>query len=724
MQEVDVEKTKLETTAEFNPWDVSDASEFLRYCCPECDQKCAQLGDFSKHAIESHPKAQALFESMESKDIKEEEPEEVVVKSDHVIDDLNDIDWAPEAELRSDSEDMDFNDDDLEAFRPKSSKRCRHRSEDPNLNITYVQDQACFRCESCNISKFKTKSEVAKHLLYEQPHNLSQSSFEMCQWCIEVFKGNDSLNSHIREKHPTSDKPLVPYKCHLCQYVLKDMKRLRFHHEKKHIDSHECYPYFCAPCWKGFLFHEDLLAHNTTEHSEQPGESHQCSECSMVFHDMRVFSVHQTVHGLKTEAYVCHLCPEVCASELSLANHYILDHKGKVPSVLKCNFCDFTSSSISIITGHSIKDHDKPSLCYSCNQCDERFERSVEMNKHRKNAHVKSKKLLRKSRKSQDLKPAKDQDFKSSAGKTYICEICGFSTHKVEYLWTHNRYEHDLEKHLKCPHCERTFPTKFLFENHIDRFHREIGETKYVCDICGERFHYQTSVKAHQREKCLFKKPVRLDPLGEMNCPSCHQQVIVRGLYRHFKEDHANEDLPKNMNLDLVCKVCDDIFATDLELQNHLVKNHMPSLPTQMCESCNTPMAKGHNCFAFKKKNESMRFQCAMCNYSIGQKDRLQEHVKEVHEHDLPHKCDECDKRFASTRKLKQHFRYIHMKIPCDICNKMQVNAQIYRLHKFNVHKVKDGAKFCLYCPKSVFFTQSKLDLHMRKYHKNLLDKL
>ena len=45
-----------------NPWDVSDASVFLNYCCPQCDHKSRSLESFADHAVQIHPKArQSLF---------------------------------------------------------------------------------------------------------------------------------------------------------------------------------------------------------------------------------------------------------------------------------------------------------------------------------------------------------------------------------------------------------------------------------------------------------------------------------------------------------------------------------------------------------------------------------------------------------------------------------------------------------------------------------------
>ena len=44
-----------------NPWDVSNPSVFLNYCCPECDFKSGELFGFSEHAVMNHVLSNTLF---------------------------------------------------------------------------------------------------------------------------------------------------------------------------------------------------------------------------------------------------------------------------------------------------------------------------------------------------------------------------------------------------------------------------------------------------------------------------------------------------------------------------------------------------------------------------------------------------------------------------------------------------------------------------------------
>ena len=57
---------KMDLTEEIipseNPWSVPNVSEFLKYCCPECEYSDQNLDDFSEHAIENHLLSVTLFD--------------------------------------------------------------------------------------------------------------------------------------------------------------------------------------------------------------------------------------------------------------------------------------------------------------------------------------------------------------------------------------------------------------------------------------------------------------------------------------------------------------------------------------------------------------------------------------------------------------------------------------------------------------------------------------
>ena len=46
-----------------NPWNVEDATMFLKYCCPECDYQITQLNIFEVHATTQHELSSIFFEN-------------------------------------------------------------------------------------------------------------------------------------------------------------------------------------------------------------------------------------------------------------------------------------------------------------------------------------------------------------------------------------------------------------------------------------------------------------------------------------------------------------------------------------------------------------------------------------------------------------------------------------------------------------------------------------
>ena len=69
--EPEAEENNSESTFSVNPWDVSNPSVFLSYCCPECDFKSSDLLGFSQHAVINHVLSNILFGEKELEDLDE-----------------------------------------------------------------------------------------------------------------------------------------------------------------------------------------------------------------------------------------------------------------------------------------------------------------------------------------------------------------------------------------------------------------------------------------------------------------------------------------------------------------------------------------------------------------------------------------------------------------------------------------------------------------------------
>ena len=59
-------------------------------------------------------------------------------------------------------------------------------------------------------------------------------------------------------------------------------------------------------------------------------------------------------------------------------------------------------------------------------------------------------------------------------------------------------------------------------------------------------------------------------------------------------------------------------------------------------------------------KDENKPYNCNKCDKRYGREDKLQHHIKTVHEGIKPFKCNECDSAFKSQTGLKYHVAEVH----------------------------------------------------------------
>ena len=102
----------LEVETSFsNPWNVSDASVFLKYCCPECDYQFVQLEIFVIHATKYHDLSRILFEetkiNIDSKNVKEEPFSELLENSEVIEEASEHFDDFIEDDSHIDGHDFD-----------------------------------------------------------------------------------------------------------------------------------------------------------------------------------------------------------------------------------------------------------------------------------------------------------------------------------------------------------------------------------------------------------------------------------------------------------------------------------------------------------------------------------------------------------------------------------------------------------------------------------------
>ncbi|XP_035824956.1 uncharacterized protein LOC101859211 isoform X5 [Aplysia californica] len=76
----------------------------------------------------------------------------------------------------------------------------------------------------------------------------------------------------------------------------------------------------------------------------------------------------------------------------------------------------------------------------------------------------------------------------SQLGTVYICQLCSTTFSSQD---EHSAHMTQMHQYVPCPHCDTWCPSSSAIKGHIHREH----QPKFVCDLCGKRFHCKINYK-------------------------------------------------------------------------------------------------------------------------------------------------------------------------------------------------------------------------------------
>ena len=205
-----IDPIKVETITEINPWMVDNASDFLNYCCPECDFKDKNLHLFSDHALENHKKASVLFDEV-SIDIKENQIEE--------------------------NEYVDYKSDSKNIFKGDQSDISEDISETNNHNASELHENYDLKSEPSDFIETSVTNSVSndgeKYLDKDQP---IFSKCSLCDFQIEYSLRNKKMQNHLMNVHGDSNGRSI-FKCQKCGKELTELRGMKKHMKANCLDK-------------------------------------------------------------------------------------------------------------------------------------------------------------------------------------------------------------------------------------------------------------------------------------------------------------------------------------------------------------------------------------------------------------------------------------------------------------------------------------------------------
>ena len=415
----------------------------------------------------------------------------------------------------------------------------------------------------------------------------------------------------------------VKYCCPVCAKEFVEKSSIRKHLEKIHddskqelyckvLDEHEVPK--CKTCGEVCNNHFDLLTHS---------QKHKSTVCpNTVWHirhksalsiaklqaaTKRNFSEEEQAayqklidEGKDQELY-CTLFGNIFA---------IVPHSKRETRHWICKQCDGESffGKCQDFEAH-FNSHSNPTVCFTCELC-----LFTEPTLQRFQAHLKKRHFI-------DVQ----------------CEHCGEIFQNKATLAVHKVRVHNID-YVKCPYCEKTYSSEHNLKPHISRVHEN---NTFVCHVCAKPFKSQESCKAHEK--------THLDIT--YNCEYCNNVYKCKArLKSHIKLVHTTTYETYS------CERCGKVFNERRKLNHHMkIHDGHPDLTCDICGkvSYSKFSAKQHkDRVHFKIKN----FQCSLCPFASAAKDKLQLHVKKVHENEH----DTCFVCYRQVKHLYHHVRQAH----------------------------------------------------------------
>ena len=324
----------------FNPWNVSDLSVFLRYCCPECDFKCEETHLFCEHAIDQHENSSALLKNQQceisqnslvdsdkvvSKLIKDAEADSETDNSKQEICDDNYENFEVVQEFDNFDEQYSFNED----LKTKSGKQ----SLDLQVDFHDLSEETNRKKEVKNDND-ESYEAVQEFDNFDQQYSDKQALHEgkksfQCEFCVYATAEKRRLTRHIQAVHERKK----PFMCELCGFASSEKIKLKLHietkkHKTKQIQAvHEVKkPFLCEFCVFATAVKRGLTRHIRAVHERK--KPFLCELCGFASSEKRKLKLHiETVHERK-KPLKCEFCVYATAYQQHLNQHLQANHKG------------------------------------------------------------------------------------------------------------------------------------------------------------------------------------------------------------------------------------------------------------------------------------------------------------------------------------------------------------------------------------------------------------
>ena len=197
-------------------------------------------------------------------------------------------------------------------------------------------------------------------------------------------------------------------------------------------------------------------------------------------------------------------------------------------------------------------------------------------------------------------------------------------------------------------------------------------------------------------------------------CSKCGTKTSSHSaLSEHFKTEHRS-------TLHLCCR-CSQLFMTKRALHDHNSRYHRQSKLSYKCNKCNFFTERYLHLGVHKRAMHPKRLNCNKCKYSSLNTGDLEQHHVNHHYDEMEHGpkvliCKDCNKKFISFSRFKEHARVHSKQLCCLLCKNIFNSQKHLDKHLIRNCKAEHNCKKCGFSAKNI----STLQKHKRAQHPTL----
>nr|CAH7767230.1 unnamed protein product [Callosobruchus chinensis] len=404
------------------------------------------------------------------------------------------------------------------------------------------------RCTECNYKTTKS-TDLKKHSL-KHTEILDTRLLSTCAFCPAGFKSKRSLDQHIVKKHPNCIASVTKkiLKCTKCTYKTTISSQLKSH-LLKHSKAPENYKYnTCTHCDVTFKRKTFLDNHLIKKHPNFiafiTSKIHECTLCAFKTTRSDCFKDHLLKHPEANTNYkfrTCAHCNVAFKKKVSLDNHMLNKHPNFISSVTH-KIHKYTETP----TNHKL---------WTCTLCSAGFNSKRSLDDHILRNHPHSIAFV--------------------TYKIHECTLCTFKTTRSDWFQKHLLKHPGTISNYKfftCRHCNTTFKTKTLLDNHVIKKHpnstSSVTNKIHRCTECNYKTTKSTDLKKHSLKHTEIPDTRLLSTCAF--CPAGFKSK--RSLDQHIVKKHPNSIASVTEKI-LKCRKCTYKTTISSHLKSHLL-NH------------------------------------------------------------------------------------------------------------------------------------------------------